>query len=216
MSGGKTLIGCGSGRCGTESLASLIDNCSSWKCTHERKPVLPWQVDQDKLRNRINLFQDRTKYGDVAYYYLPYIEDMIRKVDDLVVVCLKRNKEDTVNSFMAKVSYYRDKPKNHWEEHDGERWYKDDKFDPTFPNIKAPSDLPQEEYRRYQISRYWEEYYQWAENMAEIHNNFRVFDIDVLNDRAKQEELFDYIGISNPTFNLGIRENQLLAKNDIG
>ena len=73
----KTIfIGCGTGRCGTTSLAKLIAGCDGAVCYHERRPLLPWVFNAELFQERLKWLSTATAriIGDVAYYYLPYLE----------------------------------------------------------------------------------------------------------------------------------------------
>jgi len=206
------LIGCGSGRCGTRSLANLINKQSRWECEHEKNSSqpLPWKVDHALAYDRIDWFNERNKRGDVAFYYLPYVELMLEEVIGLKVVCLKRDMHETVDSFLRWMARRWNPPRNPWIDHDGKKWTKNEKWDAPYPNIEIPiSGLAPEEYKREQIKLYWINYYEQAEWLQDRYSDrFRIFDIDVLNEREKQKKLFNFIGIENPRFEVGIKTHE--------
>lgn len=202
------IIGCGSGRCGTKSFARLIDRQKDWTCTHEKFPILPWKKSEILFKRRIEYFENRRKVGDVAFYYLPYLEEIIGKLKNLKVLCLKRDIHSTVQSFMAKMKDTHP-PRNHWIDHEGEKWTKDPIYDKACPNYRLNIDLNPSEYKRELIKKYWHDYYEKAEWLSDVYpNKFKIYPIDVLNDRGLQKEMFDFIDIQNPNIKAGIKKNE--------
>ena len=147
--------------------------------------------------------------GDIAYYYLNYVEDMLRANPACVFICIKRDREETVASWMKKSSIGRwrslwlaDKLKswltrspfyteyNYWQEHDGSRWKKDAVWDSCFPKFDAPSKIEA-------IRMYWDYYYLEADRLQQNHpENFKIFDIDDLSNTQGQKRLLSFIGLS--------------------
>jgi len=211
------IIGCGTGRCGTKSLAKLLDSQDGWTCTHEKLPRLPWKIDRILARDRVRYFNNHEKFGDVAFYYLPYIEMMFEEIDDLKVICLERDEEEVVNSYIVKMSNT-DPPRNHWTDHDGKVWTKDPIWDRAYPSYDLgdplPSELPRppEEYKEEVIRLYWNEYHETAEWLSKHYIDFEVFDTEFLNSKQGQENIFEFLEIEDPNLNVGIRENKLVTQ----
>jgi hypothetical protein len=181
------VIGCGTGRCGTKSLSKLIDDCQQALCTHERRPILPWAFSDVHLQARVHDLQraDSPVVGDVAYYYLPYLERLIEMIPDLKVVCLERDRQEVIDSYMQKTQGW-----NHWYEHDGKAWAYDPFWDATYPKYPIA-------YKPDAIGAYWDEYHDTIRHTADQHPvNVRVMGTETLNTRAGQDTLFDFIGIS--------------------
>lgn len=146
--------------------------------------------------------------GDIAYYYLTYVDDILAINPDVKFVCIKRDKQQTVDSWMQKSSIHRwpslwladrikslltrtpfHESKNFWQEHDGSRWQLDPVWDNTFPNFEAPT-------KREAIEKYWDWYYQEAAATEQRHpGSFRIFDISALSNREGQREILAFCGI---------------------
>ena len=146
--------------------------------------------------------------GDIAYYYLHYVKEILALYPNCKFVCLKRDKEQTVRSWQRKSSVKRwrslwvaDRLKafitrtpflteyNYWQEHDGSIWMKDPVWDSCFPKFDASS-------KEEAIRQYWDYYYQEAQRLQhEYGNSFRQFDIEALSSRAGQESILDFIGL---------------------
>ena len=85
----KTLvIGLGTGRCGTRTFASVLNDQIDSDVTHEGLPLgkkmffrrpLPWRVNSFLGRKTINkiAYRPAKLVGDVALYYLPYIHEWL-------------------------------------------------------------------------------------------------------------------------------------------
>lgn len=203
----QVIIGCGTGRCGTKSLAKLLDDCEGTRVTHEMKPLLPWEVDMELLLGRIAAFRKAKSpfVGDVAFYYLPYLPHLIATFPGIRIICLWRDEGKIVESYMAKTSQPRNR--NHWMEHDGTTWKKDPIWDPCYPKYDVQD-------KREAIARYVRDYYETARQLelARPHN-VQIFDIENLNSKEGQTRIFDFAGISasHRRYQVPLRINVLLS-----
>ncbi len=244
---GHLVIGLGSGRSGTASLASLIDRQPGGLCFHEMNPSCsvfsgnpqtavntvselrrildggdrarlsidysrPMSVQTyDRLQGmeRVDLL------GDIAYYYLNYVDDILQAVPSVRFVCIKRDREQTVASWLNKTSirrwrslwladrlkslitrtpFYREY--NHWQEHDGSTFKPDPVWDSCFPKIEAAS-------KEEAIRMYWDQYYRQAEELAaRLPQSFRIFDISDLSDEQGQLDILRFIGLPDSAIQL--------------
>lgn len=234
------IIGLGSGRTGTASLANLIGSQEGAICFHELNPTgAVFEGNPQPILNTIREFQriieggDKrllaidyarpssvAKYeklqasaevsvlGDIAFYYLRYVEDILSVNQNVRFVCIKRDRGQTVGSWLKKSSIQRwpalwvaDRfkslitrtpfytSKNHWQEHDGRVWELDPVWDKTFPSLVASS-------KREAIGKYWDYYYQEAERLASDYStHFRIFPIESLSSRRGQAAILTFIGV---------------------
>ena len=189
----QLIIGLGTGRCGTVSLTNLLV-AQGVNATHENIR-LPW-LFSDEIDTVLNdiISRNENRVSDTALYYLPYIPHIIDKYPNTKFICLRRNKKDTVNSYIRKTQ-----GRNHWSmEHDmiPNIW---DKFYPTYKITD----------KREAIEYYWDEYYLQAIEYESLYpNSFKIFQTeDVLNKRLSQLELFKFLGIDNYQIVLNIKEN---------
>ncbi|MBL4584177.1 MAG: hypothetical protein JKX83_06130 [Pseudomonadales bacterium] len=156
--------------------------------------------------------------GDIAYYYLRYVEEIININKNVRFVCIKRDRTETVNSWLKKSSINRwfslriadwlksiitrtpyHKSKNFWQEHDGQTWKLDPVWDSTFPNFEADS-------KEEAIGKYWDDYYEEATRLESIYPDyFRIFDISKMSNRDGQKEILSFVGID---------EQQMVLKDD--
>jgi len=131
----KTLvIGIGTGRSGTTSLAQLLDMQPNSKIYHEHSPLLPWIIDKQLLRFKLDSFLklDYELVGDVGMYYLPYVPFILKEYPKVKMVYMERDLQGTLNSFLKKT-----KNKNHWNYHMGEEYNLDPEWDPCFPKYET-------------------------------------------------------------------------------
>jgi len=182
----KVIIGLGTGRCGTTSLYVLL-NKQGIKMYHEMDRI-KWEGDTQKvLDNIFRLVTDETTItGDVGFYYLNYVEDIIKTFPNAIFICLKRNREDTINSW-----YKHALGRNYWTKRNSEHWgdYASDVLEQYMPKY----DLPKKE----AIGQYYDDYYKKAEELTK-YPQFRIFDMDyTLNTDSGQMELFNFIGLKN-------------------
>lgn len=173
----KIVIGLGSGRCGTTSLAALLG------LPHEQCEPLPWQVNEQELLRRLSVWKSGKVrvVGDVGFYYLPYVK-LLREHADCRFICLKRKREDTIDSFMRHSA-----GANHWTNHDGKRWRSDPHWDLAFPKYEMGS-------KAEAIGRYWDEYYEMASALS-ASDDFLLLETEALNDSGKCEEILEFAGI---------------------
>lgn len=146
--------------------------------------------------------------GDIAYYYLNYVKELLEAVPECRFVCIKRDREATVASWLKKSSIRRwpslwlaDRLRsaitrtpfyteyNYWQEHDGSTWKKDPVWDRSFPKFQAAT-------KTEAIRLYWDFYYLEADRLqCEYPRNFQVFDITELSNAEGQRRILSFIGI---------------------
>lgn len=235
------VIGLGSGRTGTASLAKFIDSQHNALCFHELNPS--GSVFEGNPQPQINTIReykaileggprhllalDYTRphsvktyeklkrmekvdiLGDIAFYYLLYVENLLGITSDIRFVCIRRDKSETVESWLEKTRIHRwkslwlaDRIKstlvrtpfhtayNHWQNHDGTKWAKEPVWDKTFPKFEAAS-------KREAIEKYWDYYYAQAELLAARHpEHFRIFDISEMSHPEGQRRILEFIGVA--------------------
>lgn len=201
---GRIVFGTGSGRCGTVSLAHLLDAQPRAQVTHEALgPVLTvddpdGHADALLAEYMAAIQSGKTGtariLGDVMGTWIWHAKDLILEDHRVRVVCMKRNREETVRSFLAK------KPdSNRWQksEWDGDPW---GRTSPWYDD-----DLT----KRAAIRAYWEDVYSTADRLAhDFPTQFRVFPIQALNSESGVRSILDFVGVPKPNIKVGIRLNQ--------
>lgn len=205
----NTVFGIGTGRCGTESLATLLNQQKRSRVTHERyRWRLAWEHSESQVDSILNKEPAKSErasdlYGDVAYSWLPYIDLIMRFNPEAKVICLKRDKDATVNSWLKT-------PYNHWQKHDGNE-YSFGHWSRCFPKFDSCFS------RKQAIEFYWELYYAKAAGYQEKYpQNFKIFSIEALNNLEDQVRLLKFAGISpkRQVHEIGIKKNEHIAKKD--
>ena len=143
--------------------------------------------------------------GDVAHYYLPYVETILAHAPHARFPCLKRDREKVVQSFIAKLrlkphgkvahlhARFRGRPlpdsRNHWSGHKDHRWQSDPHFDKCFPSYEGleAADLATH------LRRWHDEYYATTQDLAKRYpDNVRIFDMSCLNDTEGRTALLEF------------------------
>lgn len=199
----KIVFGVGTGRCGTVSLCELLNNQIGANFTHEDKQELPWKFSREIIDRKLQDISSREgKYvGDVAFYYLPYVEHILEKYPEAKFLYLERSKDEVVRSYLRKT--WR---RNHWVNHRGIIWRKDPKWDKCFPNFNKFR-------KRAAIRSYWEYYHEESQRLQKRYkNNFRVMNMRyALNTEDGIIELLRFLqfGDSDIVIRKRIKENTL-------
>lgn len=146
--------------------------------------------------------------GDIAYYYLKYVDDVLAQDPQVKFVCIKRDRTETVDSWLEKSSIHRwtslmiadrlksmivrvpyHQSKNFWQEHDGSEYQRDAVWDKTFPKFEADT-------KREAIEKYWDYYYAEADRLQARHpGNFRIFDISEMSHPDGQRRILGFVGV---------------------
>jgi hypothetical protein len=234
------VIGLGTGRSGTASLAQLLNAQRNSFCFHEMNPAAVRFSDTPRpFLNSIDEFQtildggdprmltvDLSRpvaarayeqlcrvrqlrlIGDIAFYYLNYVELIAARNHNVRFICLRRDREQTIRSWLRKTEIDNWPSKrianrlssvltrtpyvtsyNYWMEHDGSRWRLSPVWDKCFPKFDATT-------KRDAVAQYWDFYYEKAEVFARKFDGiFKIFDIEDINHYTIQTELLEYCGI---------------------
>ena len=198
------VVGIGTGRCGSVSLARLLGKQRGVKFTHESRPLLPWRredatefdigildaafgitdpmepyrVHAERFRERLDDYQ---VVGDVASPWLQYLPELLSEFPDARVIALiRRDKERFIESFMKKAGERAD----HWC-----RGKRKDRWSIIFPEYPVDDN-------REALDMYWEDYnariWEWKEELRE--QMLVVFTKD-LSDFAAQDRIFGFVGL---------------------
>lgn len=191
----RIVLGVGSGRCGTWSLASILDKQPNAHVTHQQVPLLPWRPiaghSLEARFARMRKSRSASVVGDVGSFYLPYLEDAIRLEPDIRIVCLQRDREEVVSSFCRWLDTVHMLPTNHWATCPAPGWYHEPVWTRIFPQYDTTD-------REEGIRRYWDEYYTRAEQLASRYpDHVRIFDThSTLNSVSGVNRILSFVGIA--------------------
>ena len=135
----QIVIGCGPGRCGTRSLARLLDLQPGVSATHEAfTPRIGWwrTWSADGSESIITALQRRRTnariVSDVSFCHTAGILHFAKQCR---VVYMFRETDAIVESYSRKTA-----TRNHWQQHDGRRW-KRCRWDRAYPKIDGGGKL---------------------------------------------------------------------------
>ena len=194
----KKVFGLGTGRCGTHSLAHLLNSQPNVKVSHEvgGQPMLPWVKDKTSIEfanEIIHKLESDSINGDVAFYWLSYVHEIIQCTPHVKFVVLKRDRQAVIDSFMKWTP-----TRNHWKNHMGLEWIECpwDKCFPTYSNKLTKEEA---------IGEYWDKYYKRIDILMRIYpDQFIIFQTEDLNDEEKVQGLLGWCGLkeTNPITNI--------------
>ena len=203
----QLIISIGTGRCGSVSLSKFLsaqDNVSVLHegrlDTHKIRKLIKWENDEDNLFEWLEflLSLDEHKFvGDTGMYFLPYIEQIIDKYPEVKIIVMERNKEEVVKSYIKKT-----KGRNHWFNHDGKEWEKDDKWDPCYPKYDVHN-------KEEALENYWEDYKNQTDNLIlKFPEKIKKWTIQALNTTSGKNEILNFLN-----YNLDRNINQEFKHN---
>ncbi|MDA1051988.1 MAG: hypothetical protein O3C40_16095 [Planctomycetota bacterium] len=195
MNDKRIIIGFGTGRCGLTSLTETLNRQASAGVSYYQPPFLPWQRSESPnvVPQRLEMLLRRDPEcvpGDVASFYLLYLEEMIQSHPGIRAVCLKRPCEESVTSFCRWLDRYGPLRYDHWSNQSVGKLQHDPVWTRIYPQYETSS-------REDGLRRYWHEYYQRAEELAEqFPEQVRMFDMAMaLNSESGLRDLLSFVGI---------------------
>ena len=204
----RLIIGLGTGRCGTSSLRALLQCQPNTHATHETM-LLPYKINEHKYWQYMRkVWSRKTRVvADVALWNLPYVTTILGNYPSTKFICLKRDKELVVKSFMKKTP-----KRNHWTQFNSDHW---DQIG-WYKEMKCPY---RNCYPRFNADK--EEaiglYYDYYEDVSEVYeqafpDSFRIFPVDDLNTRDGCEKILTFAGYEEMVIKVGIHKNAILNR----
>lgn len=98
------IIGVGTGRCGTKSLAYLLKNCEGWHAVHESTDIRwggPEEDVQEAIRQLEQIGGPRRRSAAVGYQWIWVARRLLEAGADVAVICLYRSRDAFVESAKA-------------------------------------------------------------------------------------------------------------------
>jgi len=184
---GAFVVGTGTGRCGTSSLAALLDSQQGADVTHERwRSRVPWTEGQHWARSLVEVAQEDLAAGpqiagDVAFQWQWYAEGLMEA--GARIVYLKRSCEEVVESFIRKSG-----PRNNWQPwpalSEDERF----RFHECFPSFVA-------EGKREALRMYWHLSVGRAQDLEARNEALAVFPTEALNSEDGVRAILDHLHV---------------------
>lgn len=136
----------------------------------------------------------------VAFYWIKYLGDIFRDIRNPKVICLKRRREEVIESF---AGMYKDK--NFWSDPKG------DKFTGIDPKVSPLGEMwPKYNLLKEEaIGKYWDEYYAIAEAWIQMFpEQMIIVDMhSMFNNEKYQRVALKFLGIKKPVIDLDIKKN---------
>ncbi len=203
----QLIISIGTGRCGSVSLSKFLSAQEYVSVLHEGRldshkirKLIKWGNDEDNLFEWLEflLSLDENKFvGDTGMYYLPYIEQIIDKYPQVKIIVMERDKGEVVKSYIKKTI-----GRNHWFDHDGKEWDKDDKWDPCYPKYDIIN-------KEKALEKYWEDYKNQTNNLIlKFPDKIKKWTIQSLNTLNGKNEILNFLN-----YNLDRNINQEFKHN---
>jgi hypothetical protein len=195
---GKVVIGIGSGRNGSTSLAELLSTIDGVCCTHENPPLMGWRPEPEELRfhmRRLRRMADHFPFVIDAHWWLNAVDELIAHFPDAKVIGVRRDVESCTHSFM-KIKGTGFGSCNHWAPYGNGIWSAA-LWDPTYPTFSVPEDAREDpDGAKFQlIKRYVREYNDALRLLAaRSPGRVMVLRTEELNDPTVQKTLFDFVG----------------------
>lgn len=93
MESKEVIVGFGTGRCGTKSLAHFLNNQADCFVTHEGGSDL--NIAKDGAGHEQHFI------GDVGHYWIQSIDVIVQKYPDVYLINITRDDDETVKSFLG-------------------------------------------------------------------------------------------------------------------
>ncbi|MBI1246209.1 hypothetical protein GC197_00005 [bacterium] len=198
---GNLVLGIGTGRCGSTTLAAIFSELDDCISTHENPPAIFWEPRKEQVEfhfRRIEMLRSRYQVVfDGSHWWLNVLDQVFQHYPTAKAVGLYRSTDSCVKSFM-RIKRKGPNSINHWMEPGCPLWVANP-WDPMYPSYPIPSEDevgPNRTWKEEMIRRYVDQYNTalraWHERAPD-----RVFllAMDELNDRDKLSELSAWLGI---------------------
>jgi len=182
----RLIIGLGSGRTASMSLAYLFNEQPYCVGTHESFHM-PWDVDLEQLDRGMEFLdqQPAPLIVDVGCYWLNYVPLIKRRSPETKFICIYRDKEEIVASFLRKTWGYNTFSRQGSPHIGQENERHNKRIYIWFPHYDAP--------KKEAVRKYVDTYYALADTMVD--DSFRMFHIYDLNTIDGIKSILDFAGI---------------------
>lgn len=201
---GRLILGAGTGRSGSTSLTQLLSAQPGSYFSHEHAPRLAWQSADTRFDFQVRRFKNLRRafrsFGDVSHWWLPRFEALLVAFPGLRMIVLKRDRLETIASFLKVKGGDGQGAINHWIDHDGRFWRRNI-WDECYPKYGAKGS-------REAIGAYWDDYYRQADELQRRHPaSLRVFPTTHLSSADGQREILTFAGFTEPVVVDGLAAN---------
>ncbi len=187
----RLILGLGTGRCGTETLARILSTQSDVEASHEYFGPVPWDGDGQQWMVALRERQDhspRSVLAEVAFYWLPYTHEILNSDPQAMAIVLKRPREEVIASYLKKVGLKR----NHWS---FEGRSQEDVWNDSYPDYPGSKEEA--------IGRYWDDYYERVDGLIDVFpQRVILMKTEDLNDPTVVTKVMEFVGFETPDLSL--------------
>ena len=194
---GKVVLGLGAGRCGSTTLAGILQTSPGAVSTHEIAPFINWEPLPRQVQFHLNRFRLLQKVfpmvADCAHWWINAVDGIFDAVPGSVAIGLIRDLDDCVRSWMA-VS---PEDVNHWIAPYSGIWPAD-KWDPLYPHYDLPRDARRNRRRAKEslVRRYVSEYNDALAALAARHpDRMLLLRTETLDLTMTRHEIEQFVGL---------------------
>ncbi|MDO4584820.1 MAG: hypothetical protein Q4D62_12035 [Planctomycetia bacterium] len=170
----EIILGLGVGQCGLKLLSEMLCAQPDTLVTYEDRPFLPWQqpADPSCMATRLERWRktrSHARIGDVASFYLPYMEELLEIEPHCRILCLHRPKPEVLQAIQLSLEKTL-RPTDNWRKTLPSGWYRDPQRMIIYPQYNVPTRLAA-------LERYYEEYAARTHLLSQrFPERFRLFD----------------------------------------
>ena len=207
------ILGLGVSRKETKKIHSFLNDQKGFQFHYESDiDNVSWINSENIIMNRIktlenSLYKNTSKKsnnfnvtGDIAFYFLPYLELLISNFPYIKLISTKKSKKyifndimsdiETNNSIFSRIFMFKKKYKNHWIDHNGQIWEKDYLLDKCYPKFDN-SNLEDA------VNKYIDFYIANIKRIQKKYpRNIKVFFSDELNSSYGKKKVLKFMGIN--------------------
>ena len=206
------VIGLSSSRKETKKIFSFLNKEKYFKISFESDlKKISWRDSENIAIKRIKILekslygnvskaQNQFKMtGEVGFYFLPYVELLIKNFPYLKFICTNKNKKkiyydllaetQTNENILLRFLFFKKKYKNYFINHDGSKWKKDFILDKCYPKFQTDS-------LEKSIEKYIDTYYSSLKFLQRKYpKNLKLFYSNELTSEYGRKKIFSFIGV---------------------
>lgn len=194
---GQIVLGMGTGRSGSTTLAGILASVDGSRVTHENPPLIFWEPHPRQVQFHLRRFQVLAQHfefvADCSHWWLNVTDRFFDTFPSGKIIGVYRDTEACAKSFMKVSALPRDH--NHWVMPHNGIW-PSDRWSPTYPQYAMPDDVKQsrDQSKFALIKRYVAEYNERLHRIAaERPKRALLLRTEELDDAATRTKIADFL-----------------------
>jgi hypothetical protein len=200
---GRVVLGLGTGRSGSTSLAALLGRIDNSCSTHENPPLVFLSPRPEQMAFHLRRFVVLMRYyalaADCAHWWLYLVDELVRELPNVKFVGTVRERSSCTASFALLKGFGRG-TYNHWAQHMSNLW-RPTVWDPTYPKFETPAWANRDPDRaKWEMIEQYIDWYnaKMAAAAARYPDKFLVLPTESLSDPDAIAEMYAFIGMAPP------------------